>query len=130
MLFHPLVYILKLHIEMNIADLIVRVVKATSDNKSYGNETELRSKRTRGAIGEDGSVNRTTNGRKLDHFGGAHVDIEVSSGGYNKGDIGGGITKVVHTRVTSKRCDESEDGDNGSESLASLKERMPNGSFV
>uniref|UniRef100_A0A8H7TR91 Uncharacterized protein n=1 Tax=Bionectria ochroleuca TaxID=29856 RepID=A0A8H7TR91_BIOOC len=45
--FHPLIYMLKLHIEMNISSLIVRVVMATGDKSSYRNEynqgTELQS---------------------------------------------------------------------------------------
>ena len=116
---------------MNIADLIVKVVKATSGNRYYGNGTELRSKPTRGVFGEGGSVVRTANGQTINHFGGNQVDIEVSSGGYKKQGIGGGITKIVHTRVTSRRRDESEDEDNSSESSTrNLKEHIPNSSLV
>ncbi|OAQ59445.2 hypothetical protein VFPPC_10502 [Pochonia chlamydosporia 170] len=128
--FHPLVYILKLHIEMNIADLIVKVVKATSDNRYYGNGTELRSKPTRGVFGNGGSVARTANGQTINHFGGNQVDIEVSSGGYKSQDTGGGITKIVHTRVTSRRRDQSDEDNSSESSTRNLKEHIPNSSLV
>ncbi|KAI1852388.1 hypothetical protein JX266_002566 [Neoarthrinium moseri] len=38
--FHPLVYLVKLHIEMNIAELIVKVVKATNHLNEYGTERQ------------------------------------------------------------------------------------------
>jgi hypothetical protein len=33
--FHPLVYLVKLHIEMNVADLIAKIVKATNQLNEY-----------------------------------------------------------------------------------------------
>ncbi|KAJ6443667.1 Sterol 3-beta-glucosyltransferase [Purpureocillium lavendulum] len=125
--FHPLVYILKLHIEMNIADLIVKVVQATSDNKYYGDGTELRSKRAKGFFQEEGSGNRTgANGQPLDPFTGHRNNVEAFSEGYRKRVSGGGITKIVQTKVVSRRRDEDVDEDNGSESSTrNLKEPAP-----
>lgn len=110
-----MVYILKLHIELNIADLIVKVVQAIGDGKYYASGTggtELHSKRTQHVF-PDGSKNRIgANGQPLDPFTSNSANIEVSSEGYNCKASGGGITKMVQTRVTSRRRgDEGEDGD-------------------
>ena len=45
--FHPLVYLLKLHIEMNMADLIGKVVRAgNNDPRNGGNDYSSRSRTT------------------------------------------------------------------------------------
>ncbi|GJN69951.1 hypothetical protein PLIIFM63780_010390 [Purpureocillium lilacinum] len=126
--FHPLVYILKLHIEMNIAELIVKVVQASSDNKYYADGTELQhSKRARGFFQDEGSGVRTgANGQPLDPFSGYRNNVEASSDGCKKQTTATGITKIVQTKVTSRRRDEYGDEDNGSESSTrNLKEYVP-----
>ena len=129
--FHPLVYILKLHIEMNIAELIVKVVRATSGSPYYASGTELHSSRKNRSnfpqnqqqAGGGGSQLRTgTNGQSVDPFsaGETGVTASVEAGeAYAKrggGMPGTGITKIVQTRVTSRRRDEDADEDGSSES--------------
>ncbi|KAH8656381.1 hypothetical protein BGZ61DRAFT_540955 [Ilyonectria robusta] len=115
--FHPLVYILKLHIEMNIADLIIKVVRATNDNNAYASGTELHSKQNRGVFHEGYSGDRAgANGQPIDPFTVNKAHIETSSDGYQKRVSGGGITKIVQTRVTSRRRDDDTDEDGSSQS--------------
>ncbi|KAH6655143.1 hypothetical protein BKA67DRAFT_534081 [Truncatella angustata] len=38
--FHPLVYLVKLHIEMNVAELIAKIVKASNDLNEYRNNNQ------------------------------------------------------------------------------------------
>lgn len=113
-----MVYLLKLHIEMNIADLIVKVVQAIGDVQYYAEDadgTELHSRRAKRAF-KEGSENRTgANGQPLDPFSGNSTNIEASPEGYGGMASGGGITKMVQTRVTSRRRGD-DDGDGNSES--------------
>ncbi|KAM6508341.1 hypothetical protein FALCPG4_018214 [Fusarium falciforme] len=65
--FHPLVYMLKLHIELNISSLIVKVVRATGDNSSYQNDyynqgTELQSKPMGGGTNGNAASNKDRSG--------------------------------------------------------------------
>ncbi|KAH6974813.1 hypothetical protein EDB80DRAFT_657459 [Ilyonectria destructans] len=117
--FHPLVYMLKLHIEMNISALIVKVVRATGNHSSYQNDyaqgTELRSK-FRGNIQATGpSGNRTglgTMGQLFSSHNEAHIEADAGSKTTSKG-----ITKIVQTRVTvTSRRHEEEDEDGSSQS--------------
>ncbi|KAF4448056.1 hypothetical protein F53441_8487 [Fusarium austroafricanum] len=107
--FHPLVYILKLHIEMNISDLIVRVVRATGDHSSYpeggiDENTELRSRMKAAVSKKTGGSNRTgTNGGKGVMFSstGRNLEVRVDAGGQAPtSQAQGGITKVTQTQVT------------------------------
>ncbi|KAJ4112521.1 hypothetical protein NW768_011688 [Fusarium equiseti] len=100
--FHPLVYMLKLHIEMNISALIVRVVRATGDHSSYPDgyeETELRSKVRAHASRKTGSTRAgpmfSTTGRNLE----VRVDAGESNDTQTKPHQGPGITKVTQTHV-------------------------------
>ena len=100
---------------MNIAELIVKVVQASSDNKYYADGTELQhSKRARGFFQDEGSGVRTgANGQPLDPFSGYRNNVEASSDGCKKQTTATGITKIVQTKVTSRRRDEYGDEDNG-----------------
>ncbi|KAH7137749.1 hypothetical protein EDB81DRAFT_844213 [Dactylonectria macrodidyma] len=108
--FHPLVYMLKLHIEMNISSLIVKVVRATGDNSSYANGTtgtELQSKPT----------NRSGATVPSNHmFSGNRTQVEAETGDEAPKGFPRGITKIVQTRitVTPRNHEEVEDNEDGS----------------
>lgn len=64
--FHPLVYMMKLHIEMNIAALIAKVVRATTGGNSeglggQGQSSKSRSQGTQGTELKSASKRRATN---------------------------------------------------------------------
>ncbi|RGP65261.1 hypothetical protein FSPOR_7395 [Fusarium sporotrichioides] len=102
--FHPLVYMLKLHIEMNISALIVRVVRATGDHSSYPDgyeDTELRSKVRAHASRKTGS---TRAGGPMFSTAGRNLEVRVDAGNdptdsQIKPHQGPGITKVTQTHV-------------------------------
>ena len=110
---------------MNIAELIVKVVRATANNPYYASGTELHSSK-RPTFGKQGGgsshVHTGTNGQAVDPFSGNTASCEASGEGYTTGKGGGGasgpggITKIVQTRITSRRRDEEGDEDGSSES--------------
>lgn len=102
---------LKLHIEMNIADLIVKVVRASNDHPSYADGTELRSKHNREEAAKD-----QANRQPMDPFAINKNYIETSPEGAQKRYSGHGITKMVQTKVTSRRRDEENEEDKSSQS--------------
>lgn len=105
--FHPLVYMLKLHIEMNISALVVRVVRATGDHSSYPSGTDLRSK-VRAAVTnkKSGNSNRTGGTGKGAMFSstGRNLEVRIDAGGQITDSENrpqpAGITKVTQTHVT------------------------------
>ncbi|KAF7556003.1 hypothetical protein G7Z17_g1735 [Cylindrodendrum hubeiense] len=105
--FHPLVYMLKLHIEMNISSLIVKVVRATGDNSSYARGTELQSKPNNrsGATAPSNNV-----------FSGNRTHVEAEAGDEAPQGFSHGITKMVQTRITvsPRNNEEGEDIEDGS----------------
>lgn len=113
---------------MNIAELIVKVVRATANNPYYASGTELHSSKRptfgkQGGAGGSSHVHTGTNGQAVDPFSGNAASCEASGEGYTstgKGGAGasgtGGITKIVQTRITSRRRDEEGDEDGSSES--------------
>ncbi|KAI1839684.1 hypothetical protein JX266_014106 [Neoarthrinium moseri] len=131
--FHPLVYILKLHIEMNIADLIVKVVKATGDRQSpyaFSNSqgTELRPRGARGTFG--GPSGNKTNKNTEDHQ--YPTTQSYAKGGGDtatKRAPGKGITKIMQTTVVSKKRDDLND-DNSSQSSTRHLQNQHSDSFV
>ncbi|KAM0193349.1 hypothetical protein ACHAPA_004464 [Fusarium lateritium] len=125
--FHPLVYMLKLHIEMNISSLIVRVVRATGENSSYGEgfseHNELRSKLK--AAGKKTASNRTGMGGQGAMFSttGRNLEVRVDAGGQiddNKSQPHG-ITKVTQTHVTVMPKHQEDDASSQS-STSQLKD--------
>ncbi|KAF5022825.1 hypothetical protein F66182_5119 [Fusarium sp. NRRL 66182] len=125
--FHPLIYMIKLHIEMNISTLIVRVVRAAGDHSSYPDgfdeETELRSK-IKGSSGKKTRSNHagSTLGGIFSRRGKSH-EVRVDAGGQSGQEINNttrGITKVTQTRVTIVTKDDDDDASSQS-SMQQLK---------
>ncbi|RSL45513.1 hypothetical protein CEP54_014234 [Fusarium duplospermum] len=116
--FHPLVYMLKLHIELNISSLIVKVVRATGDNSSYQNDyynqgTELQSKPMGGGTNGNGVSNKgrsgTNHGPLFSSTNEARIDTDGD--GLGRVNMSRGITKITQTQVTvSARQMEDDDG--------------------
>ncbi|KAK8117982.1 uncharacterized protein PG998_006263 [Apiospora kogelbergensis] len=141
--FHPLVYMMKLHIEMNIASLIAKVVRATTgghseglgENKSssFSQGTELKSTGKRRATNlfsssnhrrlEGESATRSKNGRVLGLSG--HHEFSVGAGeGPREQDFAADgqerrIKKVTETTVTVSHANNRRDEDAQSESSTS-----------
>ncbi|KAM0346179.1 hypothetical protein ACHAPU_005600 [Fusarium lateritium] len=125
--FHPLVYMLKLHIEMNISSLIVRVVRATGEHSSYpdafSQSAELRSKfkgkksgsaRT-GGTGPSGAMFSST---------GKNLEVRIDAGGQVTDSKAQphGITKVTQTHVQVLTKHQEEDDASSQSSTSQLKD--------
>lgn len=118
--FHPLAYLVKLHIEMNMADLITKVVKA-SNPAGYPDYSNSRSR------SNPKSSQRGTNAggsKKIaSMFAGGNVTF-VEAGGDDielpNRDMAGGIQKTMTTQVVIKNANTSnqdyDDRDFASES--------------
>ncbi|KAH7471463.1 hypothetical protein FOMA001_g13184 [Fusarium oxysporum f. sp. matthiolae] len=112
--FHPLVYTIKLHIEMNISSLIVKVARKTGDHSSYNNDyargTELQSKSKSNtqAAGLSGTqTGLEANGQFFTSHNEAHIEADASGKSASKG-----IMRTVQTRVTvTSKPLEEDDGD-------------------
>ncbi|KAH7141735.1 hypothetical protein EDB81DRAFT_691232 [Dactylonectria macrodidyma] len=117
--FHPLVYMLKLHIEMNISSLIVKVVRATGDNSSYANGTELQSKPNNrsGATVPSNNI-----------FSGNRTQVEAETSDEAPKGISRGITKIVQTRITVSPRDHENMEDNEDGSSQSSTRRLKDNS--
>ncbi|KAF9777240.1 hypothetical protein IL306_004488 [Fusarium sp. DS 682] len=127
--FHPLVYMLKLHIEMNISALIVRVVRATGEHSSYPDGTDLRSK-VRAAVSSSkktGNTHRTGGTAKGAMFSstGRNLEVRIDAGGQVTDSRNNpqppGITKVTQTHVTVMPKHDEDDASSQS-STRHLKE--------
>lgn len=107
---------LKLHIEMNISDLIIKVVQASNDGPSNKDGTELRSRHNMSGYPEDPAKDlaKSNNGQPIDPFAINNNYIETSAEGAQKRYSGRGI--MVQTKVTSRRRDEDNDEDKSSQS--------------
>ncbi|KAF7561103.1 hypothetical protein G7046_g3026 [Stylonectria norvegica] len=121
--FHPLVYMLKLYIEMNISDLIVKVVRATGDHSSYQNDyqqgTELQSRHKGNKSGTAGTT--ATPGQLFSSSNEAHIEADRRTVGGND-PASKGITKIVQTNVTiTSRHREEEDDRSSQSSTRQLK---------
>ncbi|KAF4978464.1 hypothetical protein FZEAL_5150 [Fusarium zealandicum] len=125
--FHPLVYMLKLHIEMNISALIVKVVRATGDNSSYARDTELQSKnKTQGQENRSGPATASMN-----LFSGNRTRVEAEGSEDTPRDYPQeGITKVIQTRVTVAPRNPNELEDDEDVSSQSSTRRLKNDSLV
>ncbi|PVI03670.1 hypothetical protein DM02DRAFT_612114 [Periconia macrospinosa] len=109
--FHPLVYLVKLHIEMNNADLIIKIVKVSNRNnqvQGYGmNRTSEAHRSQPGAPQEPAGKHQH---RVRERFtADAKAYAEISSNGPNGEPIVlNGIQKTISTTVTSKWCEDDE----------------------
>lgn len=114
---------LKLHIEMNISSLIVKVVRATGESSSYkGGEyelgTELQGKaKTNTGTGRSGVLGATNNTAGQEVWDKKN-DVHVEAGNESMAKPMGGIMKSVQTRVTvtTSRKQDDEDDENSSQS--------------
>lgn len=106
--FHPLTYLLKLAIEMSLADLIARVARASNSGLGLGPDDD-----DDDSYGNTNLTYLSTGPRHRHHHakspvaGGPPVMVnEISSGGGDGGqdgddlELGGGITKTVDMEVT------------------------------
>ena len=98
---------LKLHIELNISSLIVKVVRATGDNSSYQNDyynqgTELQSKPMGSGTNANAASNKgrsgTNTGQLFSSTNEARIDIDGD--GLSRANTSRGITKIIQTQVT------------------------------
>jgi hypothetical protein len=126
--FHPVAYLLKLYIEMNMADLIVKVVRATNPHAhvdgSYSHEKSstgipgthtggIQSTTAATTITASKRVSRPRNGTVLD--GDSTEDLELA-----------GIQKTTETQVVfSSKSLEDDDGDSRSSSTRELRQPFP-----
>ncbi|KAL2671615.1 hypothetical protein Neosp_014205 [[Neocosmospora] mangrovei] len=113
--FHPLVYMLKLHIELNISSLIVKVVRATGDNSSYQNDyynqgTELQSKPMGGGTNGNGASNKGRSGTNTGPLFSStnEARIDTDGDGQSRVNMSRGITKITQTQVTVSRIPEDD----------------------
>jgi hypothetical protein len=117
--FHPLVYFLKLHIEMNMADLIAKIVRVESG--SYASGSGGPSGHTGGKTDQRGFNMTATFTAK------AQAQQNSSSNDNGTGRYEGeGIHRKVETEIVHQRVDDRvDDGDNGSftSSTAELKKQ-------
>ncbi|KAK9417100.1 hypothetical protein SUNI508_09118 [Seiridium unicorne] len=110
--FHPLIYLVKLHIEMNIADMIARVVRASNPHQT-GSYDKSNSNRHEGSHKMTTMITtRTGNGNNNKASGnGTHVRFDEES----EADLpSAGIKRTIETQVV--REPKVEDDDNQSES--------------
>ncbi|KAM6517706.1 hypothetical protein FSOLCH5_008673 [Fusarium solani] len=127
--FHPLVYTIKLQIEMNISSLIVKVARVTGDHSSYNNDyardTELQPKfrsniQVAGPSGNQTGLEAT--GQFFSSHNEAHNEARIEAGASGK-PASKGITRTVQTRVTvtSKHCEEEDEDGSSQSSTRQLK---------
>ncbi|KAM0240254.1 hypothetical protein ACHAPO_002150 [Fusarium lateritium] len=111
--FHPLVYLLKLHIEMNMADLIGKVVRASNnDPRGGGNDYSSRS-RTTGASRAHGTRFGNT-------LASAHHRTHIELGDDDEYELNerekiDGIKKTVVTKITHSGEQKLDDSDSTNE---------------
>ncbi|KAI1844110.1 hypothetical protein JX265_009627 [Neoarthrinium moseri] len=114
--FHPLIYLVKLHIEMNIADLIARVVKASNPHQtgSYGNSHSNR---------HEGSHKMTTMVRTGHNTGTqSRIDEETEDSYHHNRFPKGGIQRTIETQVI--REDKDDDAQSESSSTRELQKHF------
>ncbi|KAM0238897.1 hypothetical protein ACHAP5_008532 [Fusarium lateritium] len=108
--FHPLAYLVKLHIEMNMADLIIKVVKA-SNNGNYPDYSGDRSRSTE----QKKKSSRPSRKSKMPSamfMGGNTTVIEAGVDDIAMVDMmEGGIQKTTRTEVSVKHTRKSEADD-------------------
>lgn len=109
---------LKLHIELNISSLIVKVVRATGDNSSYQNDyynqgTELQSRPMGGGTNGNAASNKGRSGTNTGPLFKSTNEARVNADGDGLGrvNMSRGITKITQTQVTvTPRHPEDDDG--------------------
>ena len=106
---------LKLHIELNISSLIVKVVRATGDNSSYQNDyynqgTELQSKPMGGGTNGNGASNKGRSGTNTGPLFSStnEARIDTDGDGLSRVNMSRGITKITQTQVTVSRIPEDD----------------------
>ncbi|KAH7162242.1 hypothetical protein B0J13DRAFT_4062 [Dactylonectria estremocensis] len=98
--FHPLAYLVKLHIEMNMAELITKVVKA-SNPSGYPDYSGSRSQPTQGKSSSRGQTNNSKHMRSL--FPDGHSTTVQAGGDFELPNRNhGGIQKTTTTQVVVK----------------------------
>ncbi|KAG9505279.1 hypothetical protein J7337_002246 [Fusarium musae] len=103
--FHPLAYLVKLHIEMNMADLIIKVVKA-SNNSDYPDYSGSRSHSTQKKSSKQTGKIRVPSAMFV---GGNTTFIEANTDDIELVDrLERGIQKTTRTEVIVKQARRSE----------------------
>ncbi|KAI0521244.1 hypothetical protein F5B22DRAFT_596289 [Xylaria bambusicola] len=109
LVFHPLVYLLKLHIELNLTDLLAKIVRVAEGNSTHSEG----SKRRTGKSGTDAQ----TGGTRMATLITANRDRPESD------DLKKGIHKTVETEIRYTK--EDSDAASGTGSTNQLFERSP-----
>ncbi|KAH8734268.1 hypothetical protein BGZ61DRAFT_490291 [Ilyonectria robusta] len=105
--FHPLAYLVKLHIEMNMADLITKVVKASNpaDYAGYSNSLSRSNPKSSQNGATNGSKKMasmfTRGNRTYIETGGDDIELTAAEGA-------GGIKKTITSQVVIKPARQSE----------------------
>ncbi|KAF2183108.1 hypothetical protein K469DRAFT_690225 [Zopfia rhizophila CBS 207.26] len=109
--FHPLVYMIKLHIEINNADLITKVVKATNPSeRSSNNNTGYRfSTKTKSQPHQSIAGALRSHVRTMLPADDCHIEIYSDTNSEEPLALDG-IQKTVSTTVVSKLCEEDDRG--------------------
>ncbi|KAF7563997.1 hypothetical protein G7046_g121 [Stylonectria norvegica] len=122
--FHPLAYLVKLHIEMNMADLITKVVKASSATgyPDYSNERSRSAPKSsqRGPTNGSKKVASMFAGGNTTYIEAGGDDIEMP----NRDLSGGGIHKTTTTQVVIKPAGQSDFDDRDLESESSSTRQL------
>lgn len=108
--FHPLVYLVKLHIEMNMADLIVKIVRIDGGSYASGSGGQSAKERS-GRLKMTTFVTTATKNRR--------DDADKSQQG--KEYAGEGIQRTIETQIVSHEAD--TDAGSVSSSTAELKKQ-------
>ncbi|KAH7000532.1 hypothetical protein EDB80DRAFT_113933 [Ilyonectria destructans] len=132
--FHPVCYLLKLQIEMTMAELITKIVRSSN---ASGNEDVYYRHSSGGKSRIDGTTgkskfsntlskghNTTFRGGNTTHVGVGDVDSDVeleARDGANPATMENGIMKTVQTTVASRPAEERDDGDAESTNSSTMK---------
>ncbi|KAF5581576.1 hypothetical protein FPANT_8834 [Fusarium pseudoanthophilum] len=110
--FHPLVYLLKLHIEMNMADLIGKVVRAGNNDQRNGHDYSSRSRTT--------GTSRPHGTRFGQTLASAHHRTHIELGEEDEYELKErekieGIKKTVVTQIVHQGQQQDDDGESTAE---------------
>lgn len=111
LVFHPLVYLLKLHIELNLTDLLAKIVRVAEGHSTHSEDSK-------GRTGKSGTGTHT-GGTRMATLITANRDRDHPEAE----DIGKGIQKTVETEIRYTK-DES-DAASGTGSTNQLFEQSP-----
>ncbi|KAF7554974.1 hypothetical protein G7Z17_g2504 [Cylindrodendrum hubeiense] len=132
--FQPVCYLLKLQIEMTMADLITKVVRSSGGNGGddvYYRHSSGGKSRSDGTAGKSTFSNTLSKGHNATFRGGnttqvgvgdhdSEIELEVREGA-NASALENGIMKTVQTTVASTPAEDRDDGDADSTNSSTMK---------